>query len=93
VIYFFIVVYSLYCDLKGEDSNNTPNTSEHPVITVLPPGSNKFAGAPLSQPVLQSGMSSTNPLPQAPQYEADITPASAEWKEGTENYYIMPDGK
>jgi hypothetical protein len=93
VVYFFIVVYSLYCDLKGVDSNSAPNTSGRPVITVLPPGSNKFAGAPFSQPVFQPGMPSTVILPQAPQYDVDITPASAEREDGTENYYIIPDGK
>jgi hypothetical protein len=93
VVYFFVVVYSLYCDLKGVNSKNTSNTSERPVITVLPPGSNKFAGAPLTQPVLQPRMPSTITLPQAPLYETDIAAASSEQYDGTENYYIIPEGK
>lgn len=96
VMYFFILVYSLYCDLKGVDSNNTPNTSERPVITVLQPGYNKFAGAPLGHPVLQTGMPSTNTLSQAAQaaqHVAPVAPASAKREGETENYYVIPDGK
>jgi hypothetical protein len=82
VIYFFIVVYSLYCDLKGVDSTNAPNTSERPVITVLPPSSNKYTEAPRIQPV-----------PQAPLYEGDVAPASAERYDRTDHYYMIPEGK
>jgi hypothetical protein len=93
VIYFSIVVYSLYCDLKGVDNNNTRNTSERPVITVLPPSSNKSAGAPFIQPVFQQRTPPTNTLPQAPHYEADVTPASAERSDRTESYYSIPESK
>lgn len=92
VVYFFIVVYSLYCDLKGVDSNNALNTSERPVITVLPPGSNKYAAAPHIHPVLQPGMPSTITIPQAPLYEGHIAATTAERNDRPENYYTIPEG-
>jgi hypothetical protein len=86
VVYFFIVVYSFYCDLKGVKSDNTPNASERPAATVLPPGGNKYVEAPFLQPP---------PIvtPQAPIYESDIAADSAGRRDRTDTYYSIPEGK
>jgi hypothetical protein len=93
VTYFFIVVYSFYCDLKGADGSNAPNTSLCQVERALPASSNKYVEAPFIHPVFQSGMPPTVTLPQAPLYEEDIEPDSAGRNSRAETYYSIPEGK
>jgi hypothetical protein len=86
VTYFFIVVYSFYCDLKGVDSSNAPNTSHRPVVTEVSPGGNKYVETPFIQ-------GPTVVLPQAPLYEGDIDSDYAGRNNRADTYYSIPEVK